>query len=93
MRPELRADWLTGRDCILHDATPTATILTRRLLQSTLGGVAGLTVWSQGWTGLRHAMAQKNALSGQMTWAVHVNIAPTWFDPAETLSLITPYMS
>jgi peptide/nickel transport system substrate-binding protein len=27
-----------------------------------------------------------------MTWAVHINIAPTWFDPAETLSLITPYM-
>ena len=27
-----------------------------------------------------------------MTWAVHVTIAPTWFDPAETPGLITPYM-
>jgi peptide/nickel transport system substrate-binding protein len=27
-----------------------------------------------------------------MTWAVHVTIAPAWFDPSETLSIITPYM-
>ncbi|HYY16378.1 MAG TPA: ABC transporter substrate-binding protein, partial [Gammaproteobacteria bacterium] len=26
------------------------------------------------------------------TWAIHVNIAPTWFDPAETTGIITPYM-
>jgi peptide/nickel transport system substrate-binding protein len=37
-------------------------------------------------------MAQKTEASGQMTWAIHVAIAPTWFDPAETPSLITPYM-
>jgi peptide/nickel transport system substrate-binding protein len=37
-------------------------------------------------------MAQKNAPSGQVTWAIHVNIAPTWFDPAETPGIITPYM-
>jgi peptide/nickel transport system substrate-binding protein len=74
-------------------STPTATILTRRrLLQGTLGGATGLAIWSQGWPGLSSAMAQKNAPSGQVTWAVHINIAPTWFDPAETLSLITPYM-
>ena len=29
---------------------------------------------------------------GQLTWAVHVSIAPTWFDPAETSGIITPYM-
>src|SRR5438876_5297271 len=29
---------------------------------------------------------------GQLTWAVHVSIAPTWFDPAETPGIITPYM-
>ena len=28
----------------------------------------------------------------QLTWAVHVSIAPTWFDPAETSGIITPYM-
>ena len=32
------------------------------------------------------------APSGQMTWAVHISLAPTWFDPAETPSLITPFM-
>ena len=29
---------------------------------------------------------------GQLTWAVHVSLAPTWFDPAETSGIITPYM-
>ena len=24
------------------------------------------------------------APEGQMTWAVHISLAPTWFDPAET---------
>ena len=28
---------------------------------------------------------------GQLTWATPVTIAPTWFDPAETMGLITPY--
>ncbi len=30
--------------------------------------------------------------SGQLTWAVHVSLAPTWFDPAETPGIITPFM-
>ena len=37
-------------------------------------------------------MAQKGEPAGQMTWAVHVSIAPTWFDPAETPGVITPFM-
>jgi peptide/nickel transport system substrate-binding protein len=32
------------------------------------------------------------APSGQLTWAVHISLAPTWFDPAETPSLVTPFM-
>ena len=32
------------------------------------------------------------AREGQMTWAVHVSLAPTWFDPAETSGIITPWM-
>ena len=32
------------------------------------------------------------APDGQLTWAVHVSLAPTWFDPAETPGIITPYM-
>ena len=29
---------------------------------------------------------------GQLTWAVHISLAPTWFDAAETSGIITPYM-
>src|SRR5690242_17034116 len=29
---------------------------------------------------------------GQLTWGIHVTLAPTWFDPAETQGIITPYM-
>src|SRR5712691_8094674 len=32
------------------------------------------------------------APEGLMTWAVHVSLAPTWFDPAETPGIITPFM-
>ena len=32
------------------------------------------------------------APEGEMTWAVHVSLAPTWFDPAETPSVIAPFM-
>src|SRR5216683_3874334 len=30
--------------------------------------------------------------NGQLTWGVHTSLAPTWFDPAETPGLITPFM-
>jgi peptide/nickel transport system substrate-binding protein len=69
------------------------TSLTRRsFVRGTLGGVTGLAAWQRGGMGLRTAAAQKREPSGQMTWAVHVTIAPTWFDPAETPGIITPYM-
>jgi peptide/nickel transport system substrate-binding protein len=29
---------------------------------------------------------------GQMTWATHFSLAPTWFDPAETSGIITPFV-
>src|SRR5262245_4787510 len=29
------------------------------------------------------------AAQSQMTWAVHVSLAPTWFDPAEHTGIIT----
>ncbi len=32
------------------------------------------------------------APEGQLTWAVHFSLAPTFFDPAETSGLITPFM-
>src|SRR2546428_6953269 len=77
----------------MRNLSQTGTSLTRRrLLQGTLGGTAGLLAWHQGWPHLRTAWAQKGAPSGQVTWAIHVTIAPTWFDPAETTGVITPFM-
>ena len=32
------------------------------------------------------------APQGQLTWGVHTTLAPTWFDPAETPGIITPFM-
>jgi len=32
------------------------------------------------------------APEGQMTWGVHISLAPTWFDPAETSGIVTPFM-
>jgi ABC-type transport system substrate-binding protein len=32
------------------------------------------------------------APEGTLTWAVHISLAPTFFDPAETPGLITPFM-
>jgi peptide/nickel transport system substrate-binding protein len=64
----------------------------RRFLQGTAGGVAGVAAWLQGWPRLLAAPASKDGPSGRMTWAVHITIAPTWFDPAETPGVITPFM-
>src|SRR5215471_13147161 len=76
-----------------HNLTPMDTSLTRRrLLQGSLGGAAGLVAWHQSWPRLPRAAAQKETPSGQMTWAIHVTLAPSWLDPSETLALATPYM-
>jgi peptide/nickel transport system substrate-binding protein len=32
------------------------------------------------------------APEGQVTWAAHISLAPTWFDPAETPGIATPFM-
>src|SRR2546428_178271 len=38
------------------------------------------------------APAAAAAPEGQLTWGVHISLAPTWFDPAETQGIITPFM-
>jgi peptide/nickel transport system substrate-binding protein len=58
--------------------------ITRRDL---LAGTAALGL-AAGAPGIARAAAPK----GQMTYAIHVSLAPTWFDPAETQALITPFM-
>ena len=37
-------------------------------------------------------MAQAADAAGQLVYGVHISLAPTWFDPAETQGIITPYM-
>ena len=46
--------------------------------------VTGVPAWGQS--------AGSAPPAGQMTWAAHVALAPTWFDPAETPGIITPFM-
>ena len=69
---------------MVHNPVQELSSLTRRrLLRGAVSGATGLLAWHQ-WPRLQTAMAQKGEPSGQMTWAIHVTIAPTWFDPAET---------
>lgn len=60
----------------------------RQLLRGAVGGTAGLVAWRWPWR-VAHAAAQP---AGQMTIGVHVTLSPTWFDPAETPGIITPFM-
>jgi hypothetical protein len=63
---------------MLHHSPPTGTSITRRRwLQATLGGAVGLVAWHQGLPRLQRAAAQKDTPSGQMTWAIHVTLAPS----------------
>ncbi|HWB52131.1 MAG TPA: ABC transporter substrate-binding protein [Stellaceae bacterium] len=59
------------------------TALTRRDLLgvAALGLVAGAP-----------GVARAAAPAGQLTYGIHVSMAPTWFDPAETQGIITPFM-
>src|SRR3982751_4370937 len=34
----------------------------------------------------------KSAPNGQLVYASHISLAPTWFDPAETPGIVTPFM-
>ena len=44
--------------------------------------------FGRGWDGLRGATAPQ----GQVTWAIHSTVAPTYFEPAEHQGIITPMM-
>jgi peptide/nickel transport system substrate-binding protein len=39
------------------------------------------------------AAAQPSGLTGQITLAATITLAPTWFDPAETPGVITPFLT
>ena len=63
------------------ETTPAIGISRRRLLALAALGLAAAP----------HA-AWPGAPQGQLTWAVHFSLAPTWFDPAETPGMITPFL-
>ena len=75
-----------------HPINLITSVSRRRFLQGTMAGMAGLPAWLHSWRPLLAAPAKKDEPSGQMTWAIHVTIAPVWFDPAETPGIITPFM-
>jgi peptide/nickel transport system substrate-binding protein len=51
-----------------------------------------LALTAMGMIGGAPGAALAAAPSDQLTWGIHVSLAPTWFDPAETQGIITPYM-
>ena len=51
----------------------------------------GLAVGTSGAAGAARS-ARAAAPQGQLTWGIHVSLAPSWFDPADTQALITPFM-
>src|SRR6516164_11121390 len=42
-------------------------------------------------TGLPGSVSAAEA-EGQLTWGVHISLAPIWFDPADISGIITPFM-
>jgi peptide/nickel transport system substrate-binding protein len=40
----------------------------------------------------RQPGAERPIADRTLTWGVHISLAPTWFDPAETPGIITPFM-
>src|SRR5205807_7596546 len=38
------------------------------------------------------SLARAAGPQGQLAWGIHTTLAPTWFDPAETPGIITPFM-
>ncbi|HXH83749.1 MAG TPA: ABC transporter substrate-binding protein [Candidatus Tectomicrobia bacterium] len=62
-------------------------LVTRRLALAALALTLTLS-----WSGVPGVPRADAAPEGQLTWGVHVTLAPTWFDPAETPGIITPFM-
>src|SRR5262245_44918408 len=73
----------SSRDRVESEPGTNQTELTRRdLLALTALGLAAC-IPGAAWAA---------AAQGQLTWGVHTSLAPTWFDPAETPGIITPFM-
>jgi len=78
-RPGFRLPSLLRRSPLPRRNRSKAAVLLVTLLAAALAIGAGGSV-------------RAGAPEGQLTWGIHVTLAPTWFDPAETQGIITPYM-
>src|SRR4051794_15678833 len=80
-RPREGHTMTASRDWTESGPHNSAAVIDRRqlLLLSALGLVAG-------------APALGAEPKGELTYGVHVSLAPTWFDPAEATGIITPFM-
>jgi peptide/nickel transport system substrate-binding protein len=58
----------------------------------TLGLVLVFALLAASRPALLEAQARSAAPAGEMTWGVHVSLAPVWFDPAEHTGIITVMM-
>src|SRR5438046_5063917 len=72
---------------VWEDATPSFRSDALRLTRRDVLALAALGLAS-GAPGSAFAAAPQ----GQLTWGVHISLAPTWFDPAETPGIITPFL-
>src|SRR5712692_3290894 len=70
-------------DCPPADSADVRSAMTRRDL---------LALTALGMVAAAPGAALAAGPDGQLTWGVHISLAPTWFDPAETPGIITPFM-
>jgi peptide/nickel transport system substrate-binding protein len=70
-----------GSDGPTQDCRPTRISRRDVLALASIVGVGGSSL-----------KAQAASVSSELVYGVHISLAPTWFDPAETPSLVTPYM-
>ena len=68
-----------------HRGVPSASVPNPRATRRELLGLAALGVLVAGTKPAR-------AANGQLVYASHISLAPTWFDPAETPGIVTPFM-
>jgi peptide/nickel transport system substrate-binding protein len=76
---------MDSRPNILPAAGEAVRIRRRDLLTLGALGLAGVP-------GAAIAAAAPQVPRGQLTWGIHVSLAPSWFDPAEASGIITPFM-
>jgi peptide/nickel transport system substrate-binding protein len=64
-----------------------------RRINGPLALLVGVALVVLGATVILVAAPVQAAPEGQLAWGVHFSLAPTWFDPAETPAMITPFLT